>query len=533
MNACHEAARAYLAMGLHPIPCAPRSKRPLVEWRPYQRDAPLPEEIDTWWSQWPDANVALVLGRGTFAVDLDGGAAAQRLLFEQGILLPGAPRSRTGHGQHVFLSAPGHVPDRVGLLTTNGKKPQVDIRGVGIVVAPPSIHPDGPRYEWEVPLTWPLPPAPSELLDLIHGQRLPGPVSGGGGVGSSWVLEALHGVGEGQRDVTCTRLAGYFLGVGLDAATVEALLLDGFAQHCTPPLDPASVRKCVRSIDRREVLAGSRDRQGLRPVPLGAVLDQLESSMRAGPAPVLRTPFAKLNRVLGGGYQAGEFVLLGARPGVGKTALALQISRGAAEDGSAVLVVSREMVNLALARRLLAQASGVSASALKRADFTLIEHEKVERTLRELRGLPVWLTDEAISVGEVSTMVTGWAGPPLGLLVVDYLQLVRAPADIKERRLQVEAVSQALKTLAVTCRLPVLCLSSLARPGRDQEGRRPTLSDLRESGELEHDADVVLFLHRGMLDTKAECIVSKNRDGAVGVIDMTFTPETLRFEEIA
>src|SRR6266849_4792299 len=139
-----EAARAYLAMGLHPIPCAPRSKRPIVEWKPYQETAPLADEVDEWWSRQPDANIALVLGRGAFAVDLDGGYDAEALLTNRGILLPGAPRSRTAHGFHVFLSSQGPIPDRVALLSTNGKKPQVDIRGVGIVVVPPSIHPDGP-----------------------------------------------------------------------------------------------------------------------------------------------------------------------------------------------------------------------------------------------------------------------------------------------------------------------------------------------------------------------------------------------------
>jgi len=529
--ACLEAAREYLRLGLHPIPCAPRSKRPIVEWKRYQEEPPLADEIEAWWDNMPDANVALVLGRGTFAVDLDGGREAQRLLFDRGILLPGAPRSRTANGFHVFLSAPGPVPDRVGLLTTNGKKPQVDIRGVGIVVAPPSIHPDGPTYEWEIPLRLPFPPAPPELLALIHSGSF-APVGSGSPTGaSSWVLDALIGVGEGTRDVTCTRLAGFFLGHGLDAATTEAVLLEGFARNCTPPLDRETVRKCVHSIERREAVDGARDRS-LSPVPLARVLDDLEASWRQSAPTLTRTPYARLNRYFSGGFSPGELIYLGSRPGVGKTAMALAIARAVASDGLGVLVVSREMLNLSLARRLLAQAAQVPAHHLKRRDLSLEQSAIVSDSIRALRRLPIWLTDEAVSLAEIVDLATAFeVQHRLGLIVVDYLQLVRAPREVRERRLQVEAVSQGLKTLALTLKLPVLCLSSLSRPGKEHTGRRPTLDDLRESGELEHDADIVIFLHRRPMEPETECIVAKNRDGAVGLIAMSFTAETLTFVE--
>jgi hypothetical protein len=278
----YAAARTYLSMGLHPIPCAPRSKRPVVEWRHYQEAPPLPDEIDAWWERWPDANVALVLGRGTFAVDLDGGHDAERLLADRGVFLPGAPRSKTANGFHVFLSAPGPVPDRVGLLSVNGRKPQVDIRGVGIVVAPPSIHPSGVPYEWHVPLTLPFPPAPPRLLELIQ-------ADGGGAYqpgwpGDGWVAKALRGVGEGERDATCTRLAGYFLGRGLEPAPVEDILAATFAVACTTPFPPEDVRKCVRSIARKHAADGHGDDHVVEPEPLDAVLDQVMAEIERGAA---------------------------------------------------------------------------------------------------------------------------------------------------------------------------------------------------------------------------------------------------------
>lgn len=525
---CYEAAVEYLALGFHPIPCAPRSKRPLVQWRQYQTEPPRLEDLDTWWRDTPDANVALVLGRGTFAVDLDGGKAAEDLLIQQGVLLPAAPRSKTGHGGHVFLSCDRPVPDRVGLLTTNGKKPQVDIRGVGIVVAPPSIHPDGPIYEWIAPLHVPLPAAPPRLLQLIF-DHIETPTSGP--MGAGWVAEALMGLPRGTRDATCTQLAGYFLGHGLPAELVETLLAETFGPRCTPPFPQADIRKCVQSIARKERLAEPENgERAVTPIPLAQALDDLLHQVRTGPAPVVPAPFPTLNRFLSGGFSAGELVYIGARAGVGKTSWGLDLVRHAAAHGCPALVISREMLTLALARRMLAQGARVRASSLKTGDIEAGEWWQIEQALPRLKALPVWLTDAAVTIGEIERAVAE-SPIPLRLLVVDYLQLVHAPRDIRDRRLQVEAVSQALKTLAVSARLAVVCLSSLAR-SQDKE-QRPTLASLRESGELEHDADVVLLLHRAPMQAETECIVAKNRDGRQGIVKLAFRADFVTFDEVA
>jgi replicative DNA helicase len=159
---------------------------------------------------------------------------------------------------------------------------------------------------------------------------------------------------------------------------------------------------------------------------------------------------------------------------------------------------------------------------------------KLGPTITKLGSYPIWLLDEAVSLDEITAVVTGWRETTaLGLLIVDYLQLVRAPRGIRERRLQVEHVSQALKTLAVQCQIPVLCLSSLARALDGAKEHRPTLASLRESGELEHDADVVLLLHREPRQSETECIVAKNRDGAVGLARLVFRPLFVSFAEAA
>jgi replicative DNA helicase len=242
------------------------------------------------------------------------------------------------------------------------------------------------------------------------------------------------------------------------------------------------------------------------------------------------TPFPTLTQYLGGGLAPGELVYLGARAGVGKTALGLELARAAARAGHAVLVMSREMVTTALARRFIAQDARVDATALRTDRLAAGEQVLVREARRRLGTLPIWLTDAAVSLDEITGCVTAWPESPLGLLLIDYLQLVRAPVGIRERRLQVEAVSQGLKTLALQARLPIVCLSSLSRPpdGRD---RKPTLSSLRESGELEHDADVVLLLHREFAEPETVCEVAKNRDGRVGVARLLFRAEWVAFDE--
>jgi hypothetical protein len=169
-----DAARELLALGLRPIPA--RGKDPLVKWKQYQTEVPHADQIEVWWGErWPEANVGHVIGGNFLVVDLDG-EGAEGLLHNANVVLPGnAPRVRTGSGGfHVYLAVDQPVGDRIGLLTVaDGGKPQVDIRGVGFVVAPPSIHPDTRRpYEWIVPFRRPLPQAPAALIRLIHTPKI-------------------------------------------------------------------------------------------------------------------------------------------------------------------------------------------------------------------------------------------------------------------------------------------------------------------------------------------------------------------------
>ncbi len=176
------AALEYEAMGYHVIPVAPGDKKPMVAWKEFQHEQPSIAHLMKWWSKNPDANVGIILGQNRFAVDLDGGEEAEELLRGAGIILPpDAPRSKTKSGFHVFLSSENSVPDKIavlrsnvdradGSLTPKGKvrRAQVDVRGLGFVIVPPSIHPSGVQYEWIIGLVAKPPEAPQNLIDLIH-----------------------------------------------------------------------------------------------------------------------------------------------------------------------------------------------------------------------------------------------------------------------------------------------------------------------------------------------------------------------------
>lgn len=251
-------ARYYLARGMHPIPVEHRGKKPLVKWEKYQTTPPTEAELKAWFGK-AERNIGLVLGRGIIAVDMDG-EGAEDLLARAGVQLPeDAPRSKTSAGYHVLLQAPAEVGDRVNILGQTkrdgaGKliKPLIDIRGRGYIVAPPSVHASGHTYEW-VQRPDEIPPAPAALLELLARRPAAAAPAAGEAVAGQlkWVTKAMAGVGEGQRDATCAKLAGYFLKKQLPEDVVRSMLYT-FGDRCTPPFGHADVDKTVTSVRRRE-----------------------------------------------------------------------------------------------------------------------------------------------------------------------------------------------------------------------------------------------------------------------------------------
>lgn len=512
-----EAALQYASNGWPVFPLVPGQKQPLTAHGCLDGTTDL-GQIIAWWTATPDANIGVATGHGRWVLDLDDFAARERL-EAAGVTLPDdVPASTTGKGAHLWFA--GDVGNRTKLVE------KVDVRGAGgYVVAPPSIHPNGATYAWvgDPPFGRPLPAPPPALLAMVGTKTK---AADAPRVTGDWVSQLLAGVGEGGRDDACTRLAGYFLGKGVPAEAVEAVLM-AWASRCTPPFPEADVQKCVASIAAREPGAAP----AVRPASLA---DLVEATLRMIESPVrnFRTTGLKhLDAMLEGGFEPGTTTLVGGRPGTGKTALMLQLARHIAGTGAGVLFVSLEMGSTRLFRRMLSQVSQVPFINLKTGD--LIEPQRVllRQAAAELAALPFWIETKVPTVERLVEILDTYDAGQVGLVMVDYLQKLGAPRTMEGRQ-RVEHVSNALTQVAVQRNLPLVIASSLSRPDNAKPGWRPTLSSLRESGQLEHDGDNVLLLYReGTPGSPLELDLAKQRDGATSKGMLFFRETTMTFTE--
>lgn len=245
------------------------------------------------------------------------------------------------------------------------------------------------------------------------------------------------------------------------------------------------------------------------------------------------------------GLQRGELILLAARPSMGKTHVALAMVREAAKRVP-VGVVSVEMNNDSLILRMIAAQAKVDGHIMRRGGLSDFAQSAVSQAVIDLRPLNVFLSDrlrEPVRIGAEARKLKRDAD--IGLLVVDYLQLLSPPAGRKfdSREREVASIGKALKDLAVELHIPILTVAQLSRAVESRSDKRPVLSDLRDSGSLEQDADVVLFLYRpeyyGLtvedgdppIEGVLEVHVAKNRQGPVGTVETYFDPSTGRLGE--
>jgi replicative DNA helicase len=248
------------------------------------------------------------------------------------------------------------------------------------------------------------------------------------------------------------------------------------------------------------------------------------------------------------GFQRADFVVIAGRPSMGKTSLAMNIAENVAvlakpKDRIPVAMFSLEMSKESLVQRLMCSVARVDIHKIRRGFASNEEYKRLQNAAAQLHEAPIYIDDSAaIGILEMRAKARRLASEVKpGLIIIDYLQLVRGPESAENRQQEISAISRSLKALAKELGVPVIGLSQLSRAVETRGGtKRPVLSDLRESGAIEQDADLVLFVFRPEVyetdpakrDGKAEIIIAKQRNGPTGSVDLAFLSECTRFESL-
>jgi len=246
------------------------------------------------------------------------------------------------------------------------------------------------------------------------------------------------------------------------------------------------------------------------------------------------------------GLQPGEMIILAARPSMGKTAMALNLAEQMAAGGAPVAVFSLEMSRQQLVQRVLSARSGIDSQRLRRGMLSKDDWSKLHGACSELHELPLYIDDSPglTLMQMVAKSRRLHSRHKVRAVVIDYLQLMSSGRRAESRQVEISEISRGVKAMARELQVPVICLSQLNRAAEQREGHRPRMSDLRESGSIEQDADVVMMLHREeyyhQADPEwrnnnsekvglAELIIAKQRNGPTGTVNLTWDSAITRF----
>jgi replicative DNA helicase len=323
----------------------------------------------------------------------------------------------------------------------------------------------------------------------------------------------------------------------IDSAT--EIIRDGYSNQYTAQELLESAERKVFAIAEEQVQGDTLDLKDVITLAMDRIAKRAETGGHAITG--VASGLIDLDDITGG-FQPGQLVVMAARPSMGKTALAINICDHAAMEGKvAVLFVSLEMGHMEIAERFLCARSRIDNYKLRTGTGMTREFSQLTKAWNELKHAQIFIDD---TPARNMLQITAAARRlrlrnKIGLIVVDYIQLVDSEDSRDSRQEQIAKISRRLKTLARELELPVIALSQLNRAVESREDRRPRMADLRESGAIEQDADIVLLLHRPeYYDSNdqpgiAELIVAKNRNGRTGNVKMTFEKNIMRFENLA
>lgn len=349
----------------------------------------------------------------------------------------------------------------------------------------------------------------------------------------------------------------------LTAAATSIATTENVEYHCKIIKEKSVLRRLIKSahaiselaydgegeveriLERSEQLifdvSATREQSDI--VPISEVLMQtyqhmVENSQREGNLTGESTGFEYLDKAMGG-LHGGELILIAARPAMGKSSLAVNIAEHIAiKNGKTVAIFNLEMPKEQLVRRILCSQAMVDSKKMLSGDFTGDDWQSICRVLDKIDAAPLYIDDSAtVTVSEIRAKCRRLKQTKgLSLIVIDYLQLMQSGSRTESRQQEVAEISRSLKILAKELDVPVIALSQLSRAVETRKDRRPMLSDIRESGSIEQDCDIVMFLYRDEYynpDTEdkdmAECIIAKHRNGKPDTIKLGWRGQYTKF----
>lgn len=249
------------------------------------------------------------------------------------------------------------------------------------------------------------------------------------------------------------------------------------------------------------------------------------------PRKCVSTGFHSLDALFDGGFEAGQLIVLAARPGCGKSAFATSLMSRMSQAGLGVLLCSLEMTANEVVERMVSARSGVKLSDIRRRKITASEQEQRAMAQSEMKISTTMIDDTSVRFREIAAQATRYRSTT-DMLIVDYLQLVKGDDPKAGREQEVASISRGLKQLAKKLEIPIVALAQLNRKIEERKGGVPLLSDLRESGSIEQDANVVMFLHQSDEEKPSEInlIVAKSRNGSTGIVPLSFQRQTTCFQ---
>jgi len=376
-------------------------------------------------------------------------------------------------------------------------------------------------------------PQPVDVLTVSEHLRAQGKLEEAGGKAAIDELTGgVPGLGGIRRYAQIVR----------EHALMRRLLTTTYQIQASVLNHEAAPRDLVEQAERAMLEVAHDDRQkDFRSIDeiLHDELKKMEKLSREGTS-LTGTPsgFRDLDEITGG-FQPGNLIVIAARPAMGKSALVTNIAENAAIDHKRpVALFSLEMSEAELAQRFVASQGRIKGDELRKGRVKANKWPKILEASQRLAEAPLYIDDSSdVGILEIRAKARRLhQQSPLGLIIVDYLQLLRADGRVESRVEQVGQMSRGLKILARELSVPVIALSQLSRAVESRTDKRPILSDLRESGQIEQDADLVAFIYRDEYYDKeseragiADIIIAKHRNGALGDVELTFAKEYPKF----